>query len=385
MESFAFAYKLKNGQNNNSLNDNFAAECHINVWKIDAGGYILSNTKLYFDFGLMINSKIEWIYVYIPFDFVENNRDFDLIKKLQNNNQLLCTVFNSDYKTEVKQGDTFGKVMDNENRPQFFLHQLGSTKFDIFPFYKTCSKNKTKIAGKLLKIHIQDAPSEINKVYIRFRIEPIEITEIVKSEHISNDFLQAAFSQIDMYDFRINEIRNISTDVMDKIKEDEYRLLTFDKVHLFYMADTRENVANGSSIKQDSRLLEKDLWATYLPDNCYRRNYIAYHWKKRVKKEEMEIIDSSIRAKEIFIPFNDYRIFFTTIYPKIQLIRLFVYLCIVVLLGWCGSMLSFKVSSFLTISKPEYFKVLIIFGMLLVVIISIIATSYHLIIRIIRK
>lgn len=385
MESFAFAYKTKNSKKDNDPNDNFAAECHINVWKIDAGGYILSNTKLYFDFGLMINPKIEWIYMYIPFDFVENGRDFDLIKKLQNNNQLLCTVFNSDYKTEVKQGDTFGKVMDKENRVQFLLHQLGSTKFDIIPFYKTYSKNKKRIAGKLLKIHIQDAPPEIDKIYIRFRIEPTEITEIVKSEHISNDFLQAAFSQIDMYDLRINEIRNISTDVMDKIKEDEYKLLTFDKVHLFYMAATSENVANGSSIKQDSRLLEKDLWATYLPDNCYRRNYIAHHWKKRVKKEEMKIIKSSITTKEKFIPFNDYRIFFTTIYPKVQLIRLFVYLCIVILLGWCGSMLSFNISSFLTHSIPQYIKALIISGMILFIIIYIIVTSYHLNIKISRK
>ena len=374
-------------QNNKGQNDNFAAECHINVWKIDTGKYIFSNTKLYFDFGLMINSEIEWIYVYIPFDFVENGHDFDLIKKLQNNNQLLCTVFNSDYKTEVGQGDTFGKVMDKENNTKFFLHQLGPTKFDIIPFYKTYSKNnKSIIAGKLLRIHIQNAPLKINKIYIRFRIEPTKINDIVKSEHISNDFLQAAFSQIDMYDFRINEIRNISTDVMDKIKEDKYTPFNFDKVHLFYMADTRENVANGSSIKQDSRLLEKDLWETYLPKNCYKRNYIAHHWKKREKKEEMKINENSIiETKEKFIPFNDYRIFFTTIYPKVQLIRLFVYLCIVVLLGWCGSMLSFKISNFLPYSIPEYFKLLIISGMIIVVFISIIVTSYHLIIKLIRK
>ena len=261
---------------------------------------------------------------------------------------------------------------------------MGSTKFEIIPFYKVGSKKK--IVGKLLKIHIQDVPQQTEKVYIRFRIEPLNTTDIVKSEHISNDFLQAAFSRIDMYDLRINEIRNISTDVMDKIKGDNFVPFKFDKVHLFYMADTKENVENGSSLKQDSRLLEKDLWATYLPENCYKRNYIAHHWKKRVKKEEMWITDGTkIETKQLFIPFDDYRIFFTTVYPNVQLVRLFVYLCIVVLLGWCGSMLSFKMSNFLPYPIPECFKLLIVIGMILVVIVFMIITSYHLIIKLIRK
>lgn len=381
MESFAFAYKLKENKKNNE--ESHEAECHINLWKVDVGT-ILPKTKLYFDFGLMIDSNIEWIYAYIPFDFAENGRDFDLVKKLQNNNQLLCTVFNCDYRIQMGQGDTFGKVMDKEDKVKFSLHQLGSTKFEIIPFYKVGSKKD--IVGKLLKIHIQDVPQQTEKVYVRFRIEPLNTTDIVKSEHISNDFLQAAFSRIDMYDLRINEIRNISTDVMDKIKGDNFMPFKFDKVHLFYMADTKENVENGSSLKQDSRLLEKDLWATYLPKNCYKRNYIAHHWKKRVKKEEMCLIGGTkIETKQLFIPFDDYRIFFTTVYPNVQLVRLFVYLCIVVLLGWCGSMLSFKMSNFLPYPIPECFKLLIVIGIILVVIVFMIITSFHLIIKLIRK
>ena len=113
---------------------------------------------------------------------------------------------------------------------------------------------------------------------------------------------------------------------------------------------------------------------------------IAHHWKKRVKKEEMSIVDGTkIETTQSFIPFDDYRIFFTTVYPNVQIVRLFVYLCIVVLLGWCGSMLSFKLSTFLSIPTPEYFKLLIVTGMIFVVIVFMLITSYHLIIKLIRK
>ena len=100
----------------------------------------------------------------------------------------------------------------------------------------------------------------------------------------------------------------------------------------------------------------------------------------------MSIVDGTkIETTQTFIPFDDYRIFFTTVYPNVQIVRLFVYLCIVVLLGWCGSMLSFNLSTFLAIPTPELFKLLIVSGMIFVVIIFMLITSYHLIIKLIRK
>lgn len=317
MESFAFAYKLRN----HKKDDFIAAECHINIWKVNSGT-ISNNSKLYFDFGLMLDSDIEYIYAYIPFNFKEDYCNYDLIKKLQHNTKLLCAIFNCDYKIQTVQWEPNSKVSDKYDLVKFSLHQLGPTKFQVTPFYGI---NKKQIIGKLLRIQIQETPSDIPKVYIRFRIEAISSTEIVKSEHISNDLLQSAFSQMDMYDLRINESRNISTDVIDKIKGDGYETLPFDKIHLFYMADTKEIVDNGSSLKQDSRLLEKDIWTTYLPAKSHNRNYIAHHWKKRIKKEEMNIVESKIERKETFSRFNDYHIFFTTIYPHIQLVRLGIY------------------------------------------------------------
>lgn len=69
------------------------------------------------------------------------------------------------------------------------------------------------------------------------------------TEHVSNDLLQAAFSQTDLFDLRFNEKREIDGKILEKMKSDGFKPLNFDKVHVFYIADTREDVENESSLK----------------------------------------------------------------------------------------------------------------------------------------
>lgn len=404
MNSFVFAYtkkKIKSDEiaidipNGDSIDDdknhdnqsnesNEVAELHINVWKVSCGT-LSSDVKIFFDFGLKTKKIVESIYVYIPFEIFEDGKEYDLVKKLQNNNELLCAVFNSDFKTETAQGNTFSLVKDCNDNPLFYLHQLGSTKFNPTLFHIGKGK-KRKIIGTLLRINIQDAPTNgCDYTYIRFRVQPKKVKDVIKTEHISNDFLQAAFSKIDMFDLRVNETRDINTDVMDKIRGDDYIPFTFDKVHLFFMADSKENVENGSSIKVDSRLLENNLWSPYLPQEARKCNYIAHHWKKRQEVTKMSINKSEIETTTSYKPFNDYRIFFTSIYPKFQLLRFLVYLFTVILLGWVGSMLSFNIDTTLFFSTNKYLKLIIIGLMFTVVFGFALYTNFRLITKLIRR
>lgn len=399
MNSFAFSYKKKvqeegsSTQTNDygkgtSTSDEGVAELHVNIWKIN-DGRILPKIKFYFDFGLKFDQSVESIYVYIPFNIVENGKDYDLVNQLQNNNQLLCTVFNNNLKSELAQGTTFVPVKNHKDDVLFYLHQLGSTKFDCNKFFIGKDKKQKQI-GTLLKINIQgDIEDQIKsnqsrdgaKIYIRFRIQPQNVTDIVRSEHISNDLFQAAFSKIDMFDFRINETRDINTDVTDKLKGDGFKMFTFDKVHLFFMAESKENIENGSSIKIDSRLLESELWSHYLPKGTHRSDYIAHHWKKRDAKNNMKINGDKIENEITYEPFSDYRIFFTAIYPKIQWIRLLVYLFVIILIGWCGSMLSFDVSN--PILKEA--KGWIVIFMCVFVGAFVVLTNYKIVVKIFRR
>lgn len=400
MKSFALSYKLRKkteksvpeskeqDSRDEELNlTNIVAEAHVNIWKVPVGTF-WSTTKFFFDFGLKFSPEIEYICLFVPFDFKENGKDFDLVRKLKDSNQLLCTVFNMDLKSDSSQKAQFSKVIDEEKDAEVFcLYQLGASKFEIEQV-NIGQEGKTKIIGSLLRIHIQEKPdSSICKpetsLYIRFRIEPKRVKDVVSSEHISNDLLQDAFSEIDMIDFRLNEQRDIHTDVIDKIKGHEFKFFSFDKVHLFFMAETKENIQNGSSLKIDSRFLERDLWQNYIPDGAKDTTYIAHHWKKR--KEKTIRGETGEEDKVIYTSFKDYRIFFTSVYPKIKWIRLIVYLSVVILLSWIGSMLSFNISSIIGFSIPQYIKAIIIVILLILVISYSIFTTYRIIIRLFRK
>ena len=391
MKSFALGYKLEDKSEEQELEldeRKDIAEVHINIWKVHVGTF-WSRTKFFFDFGLKIHPEIVSVCLFVPFEFEEKGKDFDLVRKLKDSNQLLCTVFNMDLKSDSSQKAQFSRVVNEECDNEEFccLYQLGASKFDI---EKVCigEKGKAKVIGSLLKIQMQEKPGlEICKsntsLYIRFRIEPNQITDVVSSEHISNDLLQDAFSEIDMFDFRLNEQRDIHTDVVDKIKGENYTFFSFDKVHLFFMAETKENIQNGSSIKIDSRLLERGLWRNYIPTGAKDANYIAHHWKKR--KERILRGASGKEDTVEYVPFKDYRVFFTSIYPKIKWIRLIVYFSVVVLLSWIGSMLSFNVSGIIGFSIPQYVKAIIIAVVLIFVIVYLIATTYRLIICLFRR
>ena len=127
----------------------------------------------------------------------------------------------------------------------------------------------------------------------------------------------------------------------------QYKPFEFNKLHLFYMVDTRENVDNGSSLKQDTRIVEKEQWGEYLPKSSLRNStFVAYHWKKRRKK-----IDEKKKEE----PIKSFNVFFSTIYPKTNFKRLTAYLFVVVILGFLGSMLSFHVTQV----KCDYWQSLV--------------------------
>lgn len=383
MKSFVLSYKKR--ENIDNPEDINVCEAHVNVWKVHVGT-LRTHIQFFYDFGLKIKQDVGEVCLFVPFEIKENGKDFDLVRQLKNSNQLLCTVFNMDLKSDSSPTDSFSKVTSVEkNKEEFCLYQLGANKFKV-ETVKIGEKGKQKIIGSLLTIKLQEKPTnhvckETTPLYIRFRIEAKNVKDAVISEHISNDFLQDAFSEIDMIDFRLNEQRDVHTEAIDKIKGAGFDFFSFDKVHLFFMAETKEVVQNGSSIKSDSRLLEKELWGSYIPKDAKDSHYIAHHWKKRIPTLD----DNGKPKKDEYDTFKGYRIFFTSQYPKTNWIRLFVYLSVVVLLSWLGSMLSFSVMEVFTVSLPQYFKAIIIGVMLLIAIVFFVVTNYRLIVRLIRK
>lgn len=233
----------------------------------------------------------------------------------------------------------FSKITNNtqygEKQNPFYIYHLGEDNYKVEDYTED-----SKVKGTYLMININGNPSnsknaETEKYYVRFRVYVENISEIVRTEILSNDLLQAAFSRMDLFDIRLNEKREIPSKVEEKMKKQQFELCTFNKLHFFYIVDTHESIDNGIDIRKDSRLLENEQWIQYEPQSDIANvNYIAHHWKK-IEKDK---------------PISHFSLFFSTIYPRLSIVRLVAYFSIVIILGWIGSMLSFSLGSLFEIS-----------------------------------
>lgn len=314
---------------------NLCAEFHVNIWKVEEGRIFL-RPRLYLDFGVLFPKSCKALCFYLPFEI--EDKIIDLSDYLSSDKQTLSAVFNTEVKCWANGNQNFYNVIFPEDTArQFYLYKLGDLNIE-----KKAVGNDSK-DGIFLTIKINGEPSKNDEesdiiseqIYVRFRLVLKKTCTFVRTEHISNDLLQAAFSSTDLYDIRINESRVLSSKIKEQMELNCFQPFMFEKLHLFYMVDTRENVDNGSSLKQDTRIVEKEQWGRYLPESSlHNTTFVAYHWKKR-RKEKNGCLEA---------PFESFNVFFSTIYPKTNGWRLAAYTFVVIMLGFLGSMLSFHLN-----------------------------------------
>ena len=338
-------------------------ELHINIWKVKQG-LIRIKDLLYIDFGIKFSSKCDKFLLYLPFK-IKDNQVEDLGKSLVDSRELLNAVFNEDMLCTPSPNHSFSevKINGNKNNEVFYIYTLGHDNMNV-EYFPDEHENQV---GTILTITTSGNPNneenENNdlKYYIRFRIQVEDKKEVVKTEHLSNDLLQAAFSKTDMFDIRINEKREIPAKVEERSLREGYTICTFSKVHLFYIVDAHESISNGG--QHNSRLLEENQWCSYEPEcNVKGINYMAYHWKDKENDNNN--------------PLNSFSLFFNTLYPKVSPIRLVAYFSVVVLFGWIGSMLSFKPSELFKDNTGSWIRLIIVFGIILFILIFIIVCNF---------
>lgn len=317
---------------------NNTVEFHINLWK-SKNGVVKIMPNLIFDFGIKFESTITELCIFLPFRISKELGVEDLGKCLSTNRDLLNAVFNEDMICQSASNHCFSRITNNANcseQESFYIYHLGEDNYKVEDYTED-----SKVKGTYLTINISGIPSNeektpTEKYYVRFRVYVENISEIVRTEILSNDLLQAAFSRMDLFDIRLNEKREIPSKVEEKMKKQKFELCTFNKLHFFYIVDTHESIDNGIDIRKDSRLLENEQWIQYVPHSDIANvNYIAHHWKKKMEKDK---------------PISHFSLFFSTIYPRLSIVRLVAYFSIVIILGWIGSMLSFSLGPLFEIS-----------------------------------
>ena len=227
-------------------------EFHINLWKVK-NGVVRVMPNLIFDFGIKFNSRITELCLFLPFCISKKLGVKDLGKCLSTNRNLLNAVFNEDMIYQSANNHCFSKITNNNttgtDSSSFFIYHLGEDNFKIENYTE-----ESEVKGTYLTININGNPSNNNEIinekyYVRFRVYVENVKEIVRTEILSNDLLQAAFSRMDLFDIRLNEKREIPSKVEEKMKKEQFELCSFNKLHFFYIVDTHETIDNGIDIR----------------------------------------------------------------------------------------------------------------------------------------
>lgn len=344
MKSLAIYYKCQD----NGINDIPPFELHINIWKVEEGRLYL-HPAFYIDFGIKLPCVVSEIKIFLPFK-CEEPKDNDL-GNLLGDRKLLSTVFNDDFIPVQMENSCYVKV-NKGTKTEFYLYKLGSNNLTYQGHHEDGYDGDIIHLKDFRTLNISqdaDTGSEDYYRYVRFRLKAKDISEIVKSQHISNDMLQAAFSKIDLFDIRINELREIHDKVQECAVEDHFKLCEFTKIHLFYMVDTKESVQNGSSLKVDSRMLEDSQWSKYEPTSDLKGvTYIAHHWKSK-QKDDQNLVKS-------------FTLFFSTIYPSLDIARLLAYFIMILFTSSFASFLISDIESLFGEKYDSFNKKIILLG-----------------------
>lgn len=364
-------------------------EVHCNLWKVLKKRwpiyYVFCNPKYeyFLDFGLLFSPEIREIVLHLPFEFKEEGFE-DLGKKLDSQ-ELSSLIFNENVKTSCSAG-TFHMIQIDDKI--YYVYPLSSQNCKFPPTEETDDK-KHRYKGTNLQITVTSTPDKSilpiisekttqgnanekddskNKgqknpktfFYLRFRLklEEAQLKNIRKEEALSSDILQSIFSKNEMFDFRINDDREINRKIDEELRHKCYMPFEMTKVHFFFMSDTRNDVSNASS-DYDTRFLETEKWEEYV-DRRIPESMLAYHWKEKkervvsIQTEPMDVKGVDLFGLNLFskIPytnllakfekgnptFSSFKLFFMLTYPHRSWVQILFYVLIVVFLGCLGSL-----------------------------------------------
>lgn len=310
-------------------------EIHIIFWNTEINDVVSHKRKhLYaLDFGVVCPLNLKELVLLIPAK-VEKDQFVDLVSRLASDRELMCTVFNENLTIASKPTKSYHLIGNENESLLYLLYELSNENIVDINYSRDNGYTVIKIANNLETI----PPKTAKNIYVRFRILLNDVHAFSIQRNVSNDWFQSAFSSSYMFDFRLNDVRELDKKVSEKLKHDHYEMAKLNKVHFFYMADADEVVENGSSMKLDSRLLETQRWHSYFGNNVQLiRENLAHHWKKCIlktvrKDDEGKQVDEYVRT-----PFDDFSLYFKVVYSHYKYRRVLIYSTIVFILGFLAS------------------------------------------------
>ncbi|WP_447885728.1 hypothetical protein [Serratia fonticola] len=283
------------GQDYQDVHEAFLKELHINFWAINS-------KKLYcLDFGLSFihpdDQEIATngaICLFLPFK--KQKKDFiDLSENLDRNKDLVTAVFN-EYLIKSESIESKFLKINLTNKGEVIIN----SKLD---FVNGTLDKRVSVTdrsdGTLVAFKLNYCLSNESKKdhYIRFRLmlTEKEVGEIVKTFYPKDSFLKSSLERSDIIDFRINEQRNLPSEISSTLAG---AACTPEKYHFFVIRDMADESSLTGKDYQGSRILESTTWEKYFNENTSfgKQDPMIYHWKVKTK-EKTRLTDFSVVVK----------------------------------------------------------------------------------------
>lgn len=326
-------------------------EFQINLWNSDVKSLATGRQYRFraIDFGVICPLYTRKLVFLLPFK-MELSDFHDLVKCLSLDADLLCTVFNEDLKSTSEPAKSYHAI-DGE-KIHLLMYELSKENIEEFKYDEQSDVTQITIN---INSDFNTTSFQNYRLFVRFRVDLHSFDSFAKKKKVSNDWLQSAFSSTYMFDIRLNDVRELSKKKKELVEFNGFKLPNFSKVHFFYMADSEENVENGSSMEFDKRLLENERWHSYLGNSVqFVSENIAHHWKRKKDiKLGIKQVDAkdpqkpSVQIEPVFQKISNFTIFFKTEFSDCQRKRLLLYLIIVTLLGIVASAVVALLDSFI--------------------------------------
>lgn len=251
-------------------------ELHFNFWKIPNG---TREHQKFLDIGIKLDdsSMIDTLNLYFPFEVTIN--DFkDIVSKFIDDAGLVSAIFNESYKVTSDSIKKSYEIRDSNNDLAFTIYRTSENDLEF---------QNNRHGGTIVKIKILQ---QSTKTYYRFRLKGGFIDSLSTISRPTNSVLQSAFSEVEMIDFRVNEIRDLNHDLIEEIEKEI--LFKIKKQHFFFICSSDEEVIGNHQPFISCRNLENYRWDKYVDLSGGNRGsvYLAYHWKDNNRESVSTLI-----------------------------------------------------------------------------------------------
>jgi hypothetical protein len=253
-------------------------ECHFNLWMLNRLQHRSRGLDCFLDIGLMLsNMEVSThINLFVPDQIDKTNlQDLGLIFK--DRTELVSALFNEEYAVLTRANEKAIEVQNIDGSIQFYIYMLDMDNDVIVD---------KQFGGSIIRIRIPDHLKQKKHYYrIRLKCAFVAQTGYIYTPPASS-FLEGAFFQTELIDFRVNEKRNLPRSLLETLSR--YDTGRFKKTHFFLMREASDDYVF-SHKPPGGRQLEKDIWKDYVGSDYSFERITAYHWKEALPHDSFNV------------------------------------------------------------------------------------------------